>query len=54
MPEYITVKETAELLRKTPDLVRKMCREGKLPAKKISEKGDWIINHDKLRKLFLP
>ena len=43
-PQYIPVREVAEILEVTPQMVRRYCTEGKIDAKQRMEgSGKWLI-----------
>lgn len=41
-PEYLTADEVAEVIRKSPDYVRRLCASGELPARKLG--NEWRIH----------
>ena len=52
MNEYLTIRETAKLLRFCKTTVRRMCKTGELPAIKMRHaQTGWRINAIKLQKL---
>ena len=46
--QLLTVEEVAEKLRKRPFTVRRLLREGKIPAYKME--GTWLVRSDDLIK----
>ena len=48
LPVYLTISETAQLLRKSPETVKKWAQKGKIPAAKIERA--YIIDKDALIK----
>lgn len=46
----MTVREVARELGYTPEQVRRMAREQKIPMKKLYEKGDWRISRESLEE----
>lgn len=49
MNKLINVKETAKLLKMHPETIRKLCREGRLPATRPFK--EWLIDKEKLLKM---
>lgn len=47
LPETLTVKEVARLVRKTPQGVYSMLKAGKIPGYELA--GGWIIIRDELK-----
>lgn len=48
MPEYLTVKEVADLTRIHPDTIRRWLREGVLPGRHIGR--EWRVSQADLTK----
>lgn len=48
LPETLTVKEVAHLLRKTDQGIYSMLQAGKLPGYRVA--GSWIIARDALKE----
>ena len=46
MSTFLTIRETAELLRFNHQYVQALCREGKLPAQKVRSR--WRIRREEL------
>ena len=42
-PELVNTTEAATLLNLSAFTVRQMCKDGRLPAVKINQRGDWRI-----------
>ncbi|MBR3317960.1 MAG: helix-turn-helix domain-containing protein [Atopobiaceae bacterium] len=52
MTKTITVEQAAELARRSPQTVRRWCREGEVKATRVPRFGDWRIDkRDLLLKL---
>ena len=51
MGEYLTVAEAAKILRMTRQTVVKLCKAGKIKAKKIDGSNKWLINSEELQKI---
>lgn len=49
LPEHLTIKEVAGILRVTPDTVWRMTKDGRLPSRKIGHKV--LIPADAVREL---
>lgn len=49
-PHYLTVVEVAEHLKLHPKTVRRLIRDGYLPAIRVSRRGDFRISRDDLEK----
>lgn len=48
LPVYLTIEETARLLRKSPETAKKWAQQGKIPAAKIGRA--YIVDKDALIK----
>ena len=48
LDEYVDVVEAASILKVHWETVKRLCREGRLPAQKVHNK--WLIHKDDLRK----
>jgi DNA (cytosine-5)-methyltransferase 1 len=46
--EYVTTEEAAEILGYSPKYIRRMLRNGKLPAEKVGRL--WLIHRDTVRE----
>jgi excisionase family DNA binding protein len=46
--DYLTVRDAAERLNIHPESVRRLIRQGKLPARKFA--NSWLIEHDVLEQ----
>jgi len=46
LENYLTVMEAAKRLKIHPDTVKRLCRQGDIPAIKI--RNTWLIDKDKL------
>jgi len=46
LENYLTVVEAAKRLKIHPDTVKRLCRQGDIPAVKI--RNTWLIDKDKL------
>lgn len=42
IPLFVSIEKAAELKKQTPSYIRRLCREGKINAKKIA--NDWLVN----------
>lgn len=51
MGEFLTVEEVAKLLRLKKQSIWKLCKTGKIQAKKIPGSNKWLINSDELKKI---
>lgn len=47
MIRVYTVQELANLLRLTPQTVRRFLKEGRIPARKVG--GKWLVTEEALR-----
>lgn len=47
LENYLTVIEAAKMLGIHPDTVKRLCRQGDIPALKI--RNTWLIDKDKLQ-----
>jgi len=47
LDNYLSIVEAAEVLGIHPGTVKRLCREGKLPAKKVH--NAWLISTDALQ-----
>ncbi len=43
LANYMTAEALAKALKKHPETIRRLCREGKIPAKKL---GGWLIKEE--------
>ena len=50
VPLLMSLSDACTLLCLTEDTVRKMCKDGSLPAAKLN--GSWRIDKEKLRAMF--
>jgi excisionase family DNA binding protein len=46
---WLTVAEYAEHVGVTPQTVRRKCRQNRLPATQVNNRGDWLIAPSALR-----
>ena len=46
LEEYLTANEAARKLRVHPETVKRLCRQGDLPAEKVH--NTWLIHQDTL------
>jgi hypothetical protein len=46
---WMTVADYAQRVGVTPQTVRRKCRQGRLPATQINDRGDWLISPAGLR-----
>jgi excisionase family DNA binding protein len=46
MPDYLTIRQTAEKLNLSTDTIRRLIRAGSLPAVKLG--GQWRVHVDEL------
>ena len=51
LPELLTVKEVATALRLTDARVRQLARDGRLPAVRIGERGDYRFHLEDVERL---
>lgn len=51
-PEVLTAEEVADLLRMTPGNVRRLARDGEIPATRIG--GSWRFSRDRIVALLAP
>jgi len=51
MGEYLTVTEAVKILRISRQSIWKMCKEGKIKAKKLPGSNKWLINSAELKKI---
>ena len=49
MPEMLTLREVAQLLRKHPETIRRWHRQGRFPAGAKIGKG-WLFRRDEVEK----
>ena len=49
--EYLTVTEAAQLLRMSPDAIRRWAREGHLKASKVGLSGRYRIRPEDLQEM---
>lgn len=49
LPQIYTVEEVAKYLRKSKQTIRKLVKQGKIPAVKIG--GSWMITETTLQRL---
>ena len=49
--DYLTVVEAADILGVHWETVKRLCREGRIPAEKVHNK--WLIHKDNLREFAL-
>jgi excisionase family DNA binding protein len=47
--QWLTVAEYAERMDLRPQTIRRKCRQGRLPATQINDRGDWLIHPSALR-----
>ena len=46
LDDYLTANQAARRLRVHPETVKRLCRQGDLPAEKLH--NTWLIHHDVL------
>lgn len=51
MSEYLTVEEVAKILRLKKPSVWKLCKTGKIKAKKLPGSNKWLISSNELKKI---
>jgi excisionase family DNA binding protein len=50
-PELLTTKEVAAVLRVTPDRVTQLARQGRIPALRLTERGDFRFRAEDVGRL---
>lgn len=52
MTRLITISDAAETFSMSEEYLRKLAREGKIPAYRLGKTGEWRIDLDGMKELF--